>query len=609
LTKNQIKKGEDFVKLRFIRSGFVVATMGCLAVIPASAQSTDISPAAAGQIADILSAKAQFTQGQQKMDSGLAFAAMAATGQLNGASYAGAVPNMATDASGNVVVDIRGSATDIVTMVNALGGQVISSYPQYGSVRAGMPLTNMEYLASSASVTQVVQQETAIHSVGALTSQGFISHDARTAVNNLAVNGSGIKVGVLSDSASAARVAALIASGDLGPNTTVLANQQGPSNGTDEGTAMMEIVQDVAPGAQIYFATADNGVASFAANINALAAAGAKVIVDDVTYFNEGAFQDGPIARAVNTVTAAGVAYFSSAGNSGNLTDGTSGTWEGDFSSGGATVSPITEPGLVHNFGTVANPQNYDVLTAGTTFISLKWSDPLGASTNDYDLFILNSAGTAVTAFSATAQNGSQDPYEAVSASTGFAVGSRIVVVQFAGATRALRVDTNRGQLSIKTAGSTFGHNGGQNTTTVAATYWNSARTGTRPFVGAANPVEVFNSDGPRKIFFNPDGTPITPGNFLFSTNGGTTFPKPDITAADGVSAKTPGFNPFFGTSAAAPHAAGIAALVLSAHPSKTGAQVVACMKAAALDNMAPGPDRDGGVGIPMAPAAINACN
>ena len=48
--------------------------------------------------------------------------------------------------------------------------------------------------------------------------------------------------------------------------------------------------------------------------------AGAKLIVDDVIYFEEPFFQDGPIAAAVNEVSAAGVYYFSSAGNN-NLID------------------------------------------------------------------------------------------------------------------------------------------------------------------------------------------------------------------------------------------------------------------------------------------------
>ncbi len=138
-----------------------------------------------------------------------------------------------------------------------------------------------------------------------------------------------------------------------------------------------------------------------------------------------------------------------------------------------------------------------------------------------------------------------------------------------------------------------------------AATYWNSGRTGTRPFTGFANPNEVFSSDGPRKIFFNPNGSAITPGNFLFASNGGQTLAKPDIAAADGVSCKTPGFLPFFGTSAAAPHAAGIAALVRAARPDYTPAQVLTALKATALDSMAVGVDRDSGAGIVMALPAV----
>jgi subtilisin family serine protease len=181
------------------------------------------------------------------------------------------------------------------------------------------------------------------------------------------------------------------------------------------------------------------------------------------------------------------------------------------------------------------------------------------------------------------------------------------VVVLFSGSPRALRVDTNRGTLSIATVGSTFGHNAGLNTVSTAATYWNSAKAGTKPFTGAANPIETFSSDGPRKIFYDPDGSQITPGNLLFATNGGTTLQKPDITAADGVSTKTPGFLPFFGTSAAAPHAAGIAALVKSARPSLTNAQIKAILTSTTVDNMAAGVDRDSGYGIVMALPAVQA--
>jgi subtilisin family serine protease len=213
-----------------------------------------------------------------------------------------------------------------------------------------------------------------------------------------------------------------------------------------------------------------------------------------------------------------------------------------------------------------------------------------------------------VTCAATNLQTGTQDHYESCGSSSGFAANSRIVIAQKAGAAqRALHLDTERGRLSIGTTGATFGHNAGLNTVSTAATYWNSARTGTKPFVGgAANPTEVFSSDGPRRIFYDPAGNPITVNNFLFGTNGGTQLVKPDVTAADGASSKTPGFLPFFGTSAAAPHAAAIAALIKSVRPTYTNAQILNAMKQTALDIRAAGIDRDSGYGIVMALAAAN---
>jgi len=577
-------------------------------------QAQDIADSALQQIADISAIKRGLSPAQQKIESGLVFTAKKANGDLAFTSVSD-VPGIETiDLVTSVTVDISGTVSDsLLDAITSANGAVLDQSESLGMIRATLPLGALETIAARDDVTTIQSAVQARLNAGALTSQGYIAHAANLVVKT-GITGAGVTVGVLSDSASAARIAALVASGDLPAGTHSLPAQDGPSNGTDEGTAMMEIVHDIAPGANLIFATAFTSVSSFASNIVALQAAGANVIVDDVTYFNEGAFQDGPIARAINQVTANGAIYFSSAANSGSLTFGTSGVWEGDFLPNGPAGPPISE-GTVHNFGTVASPQNFNVLTGLTNFINLKWSDPLAASTNDYDLFILNSTGTTVKGFSAGVQNGTQDPYEFVrqgvncgtASASGYcpAVGDRIVVVLFSGATRAIRVDTIGGRLSRATAGSTFGHNAGANTVSTAATYWNSAKTGTKPFTGAANPNEVFSSDGPRKIFFNPDGTPITPGNLLFATNGGTTLIKPDIAAADGTSSKTPGFLPFFGTSAAAPHAAGIAALVLSVRPGWTPQQVLTAITSTALDSMAPGIDRDSGYGVAMAVPAV----
>jgi hypothetical protein len=330
-------------------------------------------------------------------------------------------------------------------------------------------------------VKSIGPEERMVVNVGVLTTQAYISHAANQ-VNALGINGSGVKVGVLSDSASPARVAALIASGDLPASTTVLVN----SPGSDEGTAMMEIIYDMAPGAQLYFATANGGQAAMATNIASLAAAGCTIIVDDVTYFAEGAFEDGPIAQAVNAFVAGGGLYFSSAANSGSKVHGTSGTWEGDFQNGGAVTGPIAsagETGFFHNFGTPGTPILFDTVTAATTVTSLKWSDPLGGSGNDYDLFLVNSTGTVLKDFSADVQNGTQDPVEIMGTVTA-AIGDRIYIVLFSGTDRALRLDMNRGQVSINTNGSTAGHNAAASAITMAATGWNFAKVGTVPFHG-----------------------------------------------------------------------------------------------------------------------------
>ena len=144
---------------------------------------------------------------------------------------------------------------------------------------------------------------------GAVTSQADITHRAAVFRGLTGFKGIGVKVGVLSD--GVAHLAAAQATGDLG-GVTVLPGQTGSG---DEGTAMLELIHDIAPGAQLYFATAFTSITSFAQNIRDLRAAGCDIIVDDVGYFVETPFQDGQgpavvsptnggiVTQAVNDVT------------------------------------------------------------------------------------------------------------------------------------------------------------------------------------------------------------------------------------------------------------------------------------------------------------------
>src|SRR5262249_19101801 len=173
------------------------------------------------------------------------------------------------------------------------------------------------------------------------TSEGDITHLAYAARAAFGATGRGVKIGVLSDGVTSLSLSQ--STGDLGP-VTVLSGQGGSG---DEGTAMLEIVHDLAPDAQLFFATAFKSITGFADNIRALRAAGCDIIIDDVAYFVETPFQDGQapgvisntngaaVIQAINDVVASGALYFSAAANSGHLSAGTSGTWEGDFVDGG----------------------------------------------------------------------------------------------------------------------------------------------------------------------------------------------------------------------------------------------------------------------------------
>jgi subtilisin-like proprotein convertase family protein len=81
---------------------------------------------------------------------------------------------------------------------------------------------------------------------------------------------------------------------------------------------------------------------------------------------------------------------------------------------------------------------------------------------------------------------------------------------------------------------------------------------------------------------------------------------KPDITAADGVSTSLEDFTPFFGTSAAAPHAAAIAALVLSGNPGAGEADVREAFDATALDLAPAGVDGRTGHGLLRADSVLD---
>src|SRR5271165_6818406 len=285
------------------------------------------------------------TAAQKKVDSQLLYSARQMRQGTVGFGLNALKPALRVELDGRVLVDLRANVSPaLVAFIKSNGGLVVNSYWRYSAVRALVPLELVEVLAQRPDVRSIRPADRATTNAGVTYYEGGdIAHRAAEARQFFFTDGTGVKVGVLSDSIDGLTDAQ--ASGGL-PAVTILPGQAG--TGTGEGTAMLEIVHALAPGSALYFATALNSEASFAQNIRDLQAAGCQIIIDDVTYFNESPFQDGPIAQAVNDVSAAGVLYFSSAGNSGGLDRGTSGTWEGDFKDAG--LATIGRGGRLHDF-------------------------------------------------------------------------------------------------------------------------------------------------------------------------------------------------------------------------------------------------------------------
>ncbi len=421
---------------------------------------------------------------------------------------------------------------------------------------------------------------------GAVTTEGDGHLHADDARSQFGVDGSGVTVGVLSDSfarvTSPKSQADDVASGDLpgagnpcGHTTPVnnIAEYTG-AGATDEGRGMAQIVHDLAPGANLAFATAFNGSLSFADNIRALRTAGAQVIVDDVGYSSSPFFQDGPISNAVKDVTDAGALYFAAAGNS-NKTD-SSGNIISSYEAN--AYRPTTCPTLYyngspanigsscHDFNPGAGVDNAMGLSFGASGqmkLTFQWAEPWYGVQTDFDIYVVDSAGNIL----ARGYNNNlslQKPYENFFYSTASSRTVYLVIARYAGSgtppIKFIMPRTSNYQAMEYTAANSsdifgptiYGQPGAAETISVAAV----------PYYSNSTP-EPFTSHGNRTYYYQRvDGT--TPAAPFASPE---VRQKPDIAATDGgcntfFGGYSGGCHRFFGTSAAAPHTAAVAALM-----------------------------------------------
>jgi hypothetical protein len=242
---------------------------------------------------------------------------------------------------------------------------------------AGSPIANAGVSAGGATAAQVKQ---------ALDESG------------LSVNGAGIKVGVLSDSFNdLGSAAADEADGALPFASNIDVIKDLASGGTDEGRAMMQIIHDIAPSASLAFYTAFDSEQDFANGILALAAAGSKVIVDDVSYYDEPFFQNGVVAQAIQTVEAEGVTYVTAAGNEGS--NGYQAAWTPI--SGVFDGIPLVD---AESFGG-SLVQTVTINTEGTgddVPLLLEWNQAYGAATSNLEILVFHNGSLVGTATNRT---------------------------------------------------------------------------------------------------------------------------------------------------------------------------------------------------------------
>ena len=391
-------------------------------------------------------------------------------------------------------------------------------------------------------------------------------------------------------SGTATKAAQDIAHGELpgaanpcGRTQSVNVLQDGTSSDSDEGRAMAQLVHGLAPGAGLAFSSVGTSETAFAARIDTLRTqAKPSVMVDDILFPTEPFFQDGPVANAAKNAVAAGVPYFTAAGNANVVVGGNNvASYEAPAYRNG-TCPTMTNLGYsvldCHDFDTGVGIGTTDAITVapgGGFILDLQWAQARNAVSSDFDLFVVNGSGT-ILAGSALENPAAGLPAELLGYTNGGASAQtvRIVIARYSGAAlpRLKFVFlASEGITSVQYNTSTNGDVVGPTIVGHAGTT-GIATVGAIPYDDATTP-ETFSSHGPATHYFQPVPSTAALGS-------PDVVAKPDFAATDGVrnsffAEQFSGVWRFYGTSAAAPHAAAIAAVLRSKNPLLTPAEVI----------------------------------
>jgi hypothetical protein len=486
-------------------------------------------------------------------------------------------------------------------------------------------------------------------STGSVDNQADASVNADLARLSFGVDGSGIGVGVLSDSfndilggsISGSGCSAVLTgcnpqlTGDLPAEVVLLDNGPEDETGLDEGAALAELIHDLAPGANILFHSAARSPASMAEGIGELRNCGADVILDDVIYVSEPMFQDGIIAQAAQAAVNSGVAYLSAAGN-----QATFGIDEFYLDSNPALDTSTPSGDDFHAFAVGDRFATINIPPGCGVGLVLQWNEPFDGTlgpgaASDLDLYLCTAPSASECIFSSESLQGcgfgpgisAGDPLEVVGIINLGSVAAPIhaavehhcgnEAVRFRIAVFAIEPGCNLPgayvfESSIFNKSPIYGHAAAAGVMAVGATFYGEIDTGGNvalPF-GVIN-VEPFSAlGGNLPFYFDASGGPLPNAPVLRF--------KPQIVAPDGsntsfflndIDYDADSFPNFFGTSAAVGHAGAVAALVRDRNYDLSPLRLANLLMDSATDIETAGIDTLSGAGLVHAFAAVSAAS
>lgn len=396
--------------------------------------------------------------------------------------------------------------------------------------------------------------------------------------SGLTETGAGVTVGVISDSFNdLGGAAADEADGLLPPAADIdVLEDYSQKGGTDEGRAMIQIVHDIAPGARLDFYTADESEQDYADGILKLANAGCKIIVTDVQYFDEPFFQNGIVAQAVEAVEAEGVTFVAAAGNDGE--EGYQAAW----SPLSTTYDGVALTGAESFSG---GPVQTVTASSSDSAIDLQWNASYQTGDTSLNVIVFQNGSLAPASGYYISQGAKYDDQIYFNSPGTYQIAIEDASGPNPGLIKEIGYETT---IEGANTGTVFG-----SPMTPGAIAVGAAATAETPAAGVNPPQsESFSSSGEgSELLFSDDGTPLATPDTL----------KPvSVTGVDDIDTSV--FAPFYGTSAAAPSVAAVAALMLQANPKLTPAGVGKIL-AATADSMSS--SEVSGAGLVDADAAV----